>query len=224
MSGQPQLFQVQSASSVAAVELFPAVWQAAERFAAPREDTRHQALDELLKLGAPRFSPLVAYLLATRLSDPDLSLRARIIESLANVLRVDKDGRPAPDEVRGYLVHFMTGLDRETVRLILDVMVAYPEANGHLTKLFNLSYAIGEHLSLILADRNIPVDVRKIAAYFIGKIGFMEAMPTLERLRNRIQSRQDGQKTMPFAPPSSGDENNLLTDVNVAISMLKAGA
>lgn len=206
------------------MELFPAVWQAAEKLAAARDDTRHHALDELLKLGAPRFSPLVAYVMATRLSDPNLSFRARIIEALANVLRLDKDGRPAPDEVRGMLVNFMTGLERETVRLILDVVVVFPEANGHVTKLFNLSYAVGEHLSAILADRAISVDVRKIAAYFIGKIGFIEAMPALERLRNRIQSRQGGQKSMPFAPPSSADENNLLTDVNVAISLLKAGA
>jgi hypothetical protein len=69
------------------VEHFPSIGKDVENMAAQKGKTSHEALDELQKVNAPRLSPLGAYILATRLNDPDLSLRTRIVETLANVLR-----------------------------------------------------------------------------------------------------------------------------------------
>jgi hypothetical protein len=58
---QPLLIKLDE--STGRVELFPAVWSAAENFVVCEGDLCLDALDQLVELNAPRFSPLVAYLL-----------------------------------------------------------------------------------------------------------------------------------------------------------------
>jgi hypothetical protein len=219
---QPNLFYIDEDASSGAVELFPAVWQAAEKLASKRKDTRHAALDELLKLNAPRFSPLVVYIIATRLRDPNLALRARVIEALANVLRVDEDGKLAPDQVRGYLVSYIAQLEQDEIRAILEVGVHENETKPHIAKLLNYCPPAGRFLSQLATDRNSLIEIRQISTYLIGLLGFVEALPSLERMRNRLESRQEMQKGMPFAPPSSADESILLPEIKTAISYLQS--
>lgn len=218
---QLKLIDFELEISTGNVELFPSVWQATENLAAQKEITRNLALDELLRLGAPRYSPLVAYNLATRLRDPVLSFRSRIVESLANLLRLDAEGRPAPDQVRDYLVSYLSQMEQGDIQALLEVGVAESESKSHISKLLNLCPKAGRHLAQLVADRKSPLPIRQLAAYFIGLIGFIEAMPTLERLRNRLEAKQEGQKSMSFAPPSFADETLLLPDVKAAISLLR---
>jgi len=220
MQTQPDLFYIEDDTSLGSVELFPAVWQAAEKLTSNKEQDRHTALDELLKLNAPRFSPLVVYILVTRLRDSNLNLRARIVEALANVLRADVEGRLAPNQVRGHLVSYISQLEKDEIVAVLEVGIKEKESKPHIAKLLNVCPQAGKFLSEILADRDTLVDVRQISVYFIGQLGFVESLATLERLRNRLESRQDGQKGMPFAPPSITDEARLLPEINKAISFL----
>lgn len=218
---QLKLIDFEQEISTGNVELFPSVWRATENLAAQEERTRGLALDELLKLGAPRISPLVAYNLAARLRDPVLSFRSRIVESLANLLRLDAEGRPAPDQVRAYLVSYLSQMEQSDIQALLEVGIAESETKSHISKLLNLCPKAGRHLAQLVADRKSPLPIRQLAAYFIGLIGFIEAMPTLERLRNRLEARQDGQKSMSFAPPSIADETLLLPDIKAAITLLR---
>jgi len=218
---QPKLFLINGETSNAAVELFPLVWQAVEKLVSKKEETRHTALDELFSLNAPRFSPLVVYILATRLRDPSLSIRARVIEALANVLRADADGKLAPDQVREYLVSFITQLSKDDIHEILVVGVHEKEIKLHIAKLINYCPQAGKILTQIVNDRDISVEIRRISSNFIGQIGFTEALPTLERLRNRLETRKSEQRGMPFAPPISMDESTLLSDIKEAISLLQ---
>jgi hypothetical protein len=217
---QPNLFIIEDNSSIGSVELFPAIWQAAEKITSTDEKVRYAALDELLKLNAPRFSPLVVYILATRLRDSNLAFRARIIETLANVLRVDVEGRLAPDQVRGHLVSYISQLEKDDIVAILEVGIAEKESSLHIIKLLNFCPQAGKYLSELIADRSALVEIRRISVYFIGQLGFVETLATLERLRNRLESRQEGQKGMPFAPPSIIDEEDLLPEIKKAISLL----
>jgi hypothetical protein len=217
---QPTLFFIEDDASLGSVELFPAVWQAAENLTSNNEQARHTALDELLKLGAPRFSPLIVYLLVTRLRDSSLSFRARIIEALANVLRVDVDGKLAPNQVRGHLVSYISQLEKDDIVAVLEIGIKEKESKPHIAKLLNFCPQAGKFLSEVLVDRNGLVEMRQISAYFIGQLGFVEALSTLERLRNRLESRQEDQKSMPFAPPSIVDEIQLLPEIKIAISLL----
>jgi hypothetical protein len=218
---QSKLFIIEGEVSSGTLELFPTVWQAAENLASKGEDIRHAALDELLSLNALRFSPLVVYITATRLRDPSLTLRARVIESLANVLRVDADGELAPDQVRAYLVSYITQLEQVDIHAILEVGVYEKEIHPHIAKLLNYCPQAGKILSRIVADRDASIEIRRFSTNFIGQIGFVEALPTLERLRNRLETRQGVQRGMPFASPASADESSLLPDINEAISLLQ---
>ena len=195
------MFIIEDDTSFSSVELFPAVWQAAENLISNNEQARHTALDGLLKLGAPRFSPLVVYILATRLRDSSLSIRARIIEALANVLRVDVDGKLAPKQVRGHLVSYISQLEKDDIVAVLEIGIKEKESKPHIANLLNFCPQAGKYLSEVLVDRNVLVEMRQISAHFIGQLGFVEALSALERLRDRLQSRQGGQKGMPFAPP-----------------------
>jgi hypothetical protein len=217
---QPYLFFIEDDTSLASVELFPAVWKAAEKLTSNKEQERHTALDELLKLNAPRFSPLVVYILVTRLCDSNLPLRARIVEALANVLQVDVEGRLAPIQVRGYLVSYISQLEKGDIIAILEVGLKEKESKPHIARLFNVCPQAGKFLSEILADRDASIEIRQISVFFIGQLGFVESLSTLERLRNRLESRQEGQKGMPFAPSSIKDEVRLLPEINKAISFL----
>ena len=60
-------------------------------------------MQQLVELNAPRLSPLVAYLAATRLSDPDLEMRHQVVLVLGELLTVDKEGRMADEMVRQYI-------------------------------------------------------------------------------------------------------------------------
>ncbi len=218
---QLKLIDFEHEISTGNVELFPSVWQATENLAAQEEKTRRLALDELLQLGAPRLSPLVAYNIATRLRDPVLSFRARIVESLANLLRLDAEGRPAPDQVRAYLVSYLSQMEQGDIQALLEIGVAESETKSHISKLLNLCPKAGRHLAQLVTDRKSSVPIRQLAANFIGLIGFIEALPTLERLRNRLETRLVGQKSMSFAPPSNTDETLLLPDIKAAITLLR---
>jgi hypothetical protein len=54
------------------------------------------------------------------------------------------------------------------------------------------SYA-GSHLSEILSNRELPQEIRKQAAFFIGQIGYLDALPVLERMASRMETRGDEQ-------------------------------
>ncbi len=86
-STQSKLIDIEGISSTGVVEHFLSIRKAVENMAAQKGKTHHEAIDELLKVNTPRLLPLVAYILATSLKKPDLSLRARLVETLANVLR-----------------------------------------------------------------------------------------------------------------------------------------
>lgn len=57
------------------------------------------------------------------------------------------------------------------------------------------SYA-GSHLSEILSNRDLPHEIRRQAAFYIGQIGYLDALPVLERLTNRLETRGDEQDTI----------------------------
>lgn len=219
-SSQPQMLFVEDQTSGESLELFPIVWGAVERLTSPNSSDRHTALDQLLQISAPRLSPLVSHILASRLSDPEISIRGRIVECLANVLSLDENGLPAPEKVREHLLHGLASMRQRRIFAVLQVVVENPLIENHAAKLLSANPYSCNHLGNIMADRMNSFDIRKLAANLIGKIGFLDAIPTLERLEKRLESRQNGQLTMKFATPSVTDEADLLTAIKDAIFLL----
>ncbi len=217
---QPPLFEFNGDTTTGALELFPMVWNALEALTSPDVVQRNQALDNLLEIQAPRLSPLVAYILVTRLQDTDIHFRARVIKVLADVLSPDEKGNPAPEEVRQKLLYHLPQIRRRTIYAILQVCVDNLARRADVSVLLNACPYAGNALADILGDRKTDLAIRKEAAYFIADVGFLDAVPELERIRGRLETRQNGQRSMAFLPPSLGDEAELLPDITKALQVL----
>jgi HEAT repeat protein len=217
---QPMLFDFAETAS-GSLEFFPEVWGAAEKLTSPDVLERRDALDRLIVLDAPRLSPLVAYLVANRIFDSDLELRNKAIDVLGKILSPRETGKLSPPAIRSHLKEFCSQMGDQGFINLLEVAEAYPEAESSVASLFNLCSQSGETLVKILSDRKILFELRRQAIIFIGRVGFLEAIPSLEKFESRLESRVNGQKSMPFAPPSTSDENSLLPVVQATLALLK---
>jgi len=217
---QPALFDYGDASS-SAVELFPAVWSAIEELLAPELVIRQGGLSRLIELGAARISPLIGAILVTRFSEPDLELRRQIAYTLGDILKVDEKGRAAPELVRHYLVHMLGQMRQRPIFALLEIAVGDPMADDTIARLLNACPYAGRHLADILSERKFPLAVRRAATRFIGLVGYLEAIPALERMLARLEARVAGQQTMPFAPPGNPDEVDLIPEIRSALESLQ---
>jgi len=217
---QPMLFDFAETAS-GALEFFPEIWGAAEKLTSPDVIERRDALDRLIVLDAPRLSPLVAYLVATRIFDPDLELRYKAIAVLGKILNPRETGKLAAPSVRTHLKEYCSQMGNRGFIKLLEVAEAFPEAESNVASLFNLCSQSGETLVKIMGDRKMLFELRRQAVIFIGRVGFLEAIPSLEKFGSRLEARVNGQKSMPFAPPSASDENSLLPVVQATLALLK---
>jgi len=220
VSPQPQLFLLEE--SIGNIELFPAVWSALEDLTNQDKELRRDALERLVDLEAPRFSPVVSYILVTRITEQNLGLRARIIETLGEVLSPDINGALAPEDVRSSLYLYLSGFRTRQIFALLQVSAEYKSLKDHVAKLLNACPYAGNHLIDILNDHKTPIEVRKQAAIMIGLVGYLYALPAMERLSGRLEARIYGQKAMQFAPQSNSSESELLPVIHDALRVLRA--
>lgn len=218
---QPKLFDF-SDQTTGTVELFPAVWSAAEDLVSPDLTMRLKGFEKLLELNAPRLSPLITYLLATRIMDPDINLRVRIVKALGELLMLDKEGRVTPEPVRKYLMTYLNQMRTRPIFSLLEVGSQYPIEKENIARLLNACPNAGRHLADILSDRNAPMAIREQAALFIGLVGYLDAIPALERLSSRLESRISGQQAMSFAPTAVSQETKLLPTIRDTLTLLYA--
>ena len=218
---QPALFNF-SQTTRGAVELFPEVWSAMEDMIASKPSRRHTGLDRLLKLNAPRLSSLVTYLLATRIIDADLTVRVRVIRIIGDVCSPDERGRSVSDSVKDALSGYLAQIDAGQVFCLIQASIFDPSIFSHISRIINYCPNAATHLSDILMDRKATLEERRQAAELIGRVGFLESLPTLERLHTRLAARLRGQQSMPFAPPPTPDEAELLPAVEKALGLLQS--
>jgi HEAT repeat protein len=217
---QPLLLQLDESSG--SFELFPAVWSAAENFILCEGDLCNEALDQLVELNAPRLSPLVAYLLATRLRDPNLRVRTRIAQIIASVLSPDSTGNPAPIEVRNTLSLLLGQSRTRQVFALLEISAYDPAMEQSVAQILNLCPFAGHHLVDILSDHRVAQLIRAQAAKMIGRVGYLDALPGLEKLAGKIETRSNGQKELPFGSFPVANDQELLTSIKQAIRLLQA--
>ena len=217
---QPLLFNLEE--SIAKIELFPEVWIAAEGLTSPHPAVRRDSLELIQELQAPRFSPLVAYLLATRLTDPEIAFRSQVVKILGEVLDQDEYGKPAPENVRQTLIAYLSQMRTRHTFALLQVLTQDPSLDRYVANLLNTCPYAGNHLADILTDRKTPLEIRKQAGRMIGRVGFLDALPALEKLAKRLEARLNGQRSMPFAPLSAPEEMDLLPIIQTALTLLRA--
>jgi len=216
---QPSLFEFDD-TSTDAVELFPAVWAAGEAIISPDREFRMQGLEQIAQSRAARFSPLIAYLLVTRLNEPEMDLRSRVVNILADVLRLDSQGRVAPETVRLQLINHLARMRTRQIYSLLQVVDFDPQALDSVAVLLNACSFAGNHLSDLVLDRKIGVSIRMRAVELIGEVGYLDAMPVLERIRTRLEARLNGQQHMPFVTLESDDEVALLPTIQASLDLL----
>ena len=198
------------------------IWQAAEGLVSPNSVEREKALDYLLDQGAPARSPLIAYLLATRLSDPDLEVRFHIVKALGSVIVRDGEGEELLDPVLSQLQSYLAYLNTEQILDLLEVSEQYLSAEESLIGIFRLASYAGNRLSGIVNDRKKPLGIRQKAIYFCGEAGYLEASTTLKVLISKIEKRNQILKRSPIRKKDM-DENQLYPYAVAALEKLNVG-
>lgn len=218
---QPALFEINQ-TSTSNLELFPKVWRAAEEFVDPFLENRQRGLDIFEEFHAARFSPLIAYLLFTRLNEPDTGLRCRIIRVLSETISPDAQGNLATDGVRQTLRHHLTLLGWDQIYTLLEAIEIDPSLDKAAAVLLKANSRAGEVLAEMLLDRKNPLSIRVQAAQMIGRVGYLNAAPSIERLMNRLEARVNGQQAFPFSSAELIEEAQLLPVLQVVQAVLRA--
>jgi hypothetical protein len=217
-----QLALFEGETSRGRLEMIPAVWSAADALTSTEASVRGSGLEQLSLLGAARFSPLVVYVLATRLNEPDVALRTQVVNLLAQVLLPDAQGEIAPDNVRRTLSQSLAQMRTRQVFALLQVAENAEDTKGAVVRLLGECTYAGNHLVEIFTNRSLALWTRKMAIWMCGEVGFLSTLPALERLAGRLELRLSGQQSMPFLPKDTGDELELLPLLRKAIERLRA--
>ena len=219
ISHQPQLLILED--SLGTVELFPTIWKALEDLTKEDEITRAAALEQIAELSAPRMSPVVSYFLVTRIIEPNLELRARVVEMLSEVLTVNEQGLPAPEDVRNSLRIYLSTIRTRQIYALLQVSTEHPSLESCVALLLKASSFGGNHLVDILDERKNPLEIRKQAACMIGQVGYLYTLPAMEKIVGRLEAHLNGQQAMNFVSQSNLSEAELLPLVREAITSLR---
>ena len=216
---QPHLFDFADPAT-GVMELFPTVWTALERLVSNNLDRKNKGLDQLLDLDAHRLSSLIAYVLATCLSDPDVNFRFRIVKAIGNLFSTET---PSPSEaVLQSLKTYLSKMRRRRIYALLEVAEYHSASVTDVAALIKTCSHAGGTLADIFSDRKIPIELRRQAINISGIVGFLDVIPALERLAGRLESRMGGQREMPFAPPDDVSEKSLLPTVQTALTILQS--
>ena len=200
----------------------PMLWQLAEGLTAPDLEIRNSSLTDLIDIQAVRRYPLIAYLVATRITEPDIALRCRIVEVVADVLLSDDLQQISFGESQLRLADYLTQMRTRQVFSLLQVVAYESPLENKVGRLLGFCSYAGNHLSSILADRQAPLNVRRIAAVLIGRVGYVDALSTLERLALRIESRFGGRQMIMWEVSGEENEASLLPTLQNTIQILRA--
>ena len=165
------------------------LWESAEAISSPELSERKRGFERLIEFDVVRRSPLVVYLLATRIVEPDLTLRAYIVRVLAGILKTESPDNLSPEDVRLTLVNYLSQIDRREILALLQLAEIDPYAEEQIINLLCACSCAGGHLINITNDRGTSLSIRKLSLKFIGRVGYLEALPDLLRLETRLKAR-----------------------------------
>jgi hypothetical protein len=218
---QPTLFDITDLTTEVA-ELFPAIWDALEKVASPDLDERYAGLDQLVEMDAHRASPLVVYVLATRLDDANLEFRAKVVQALGGLLSSGEAASNTPDEVKKTLKAYLSRMRQRRIYALLQVAEFQPSSQTHVAALLKGCSNAGKILADIFSDRKLGNEIRHQAINFVGIVGYLEAIPRLALLAERLESGANGQRSMSFAAPTDPEDLYLLPAVQTALMVLNS--
>ena len=167
------------------------LWETAEGLLSPEPNTRESSLDNLKEIDGFYRSPLIASLLVSRISEPDLEIRFHLIQLLGSLVDIDSPGQHFADQA---LILAKDALDQlEKIQLIrlLEVSDRYLTAERSVRNILKLSSYAGVGLSGIVNDRKILVSLRQQAVFYCGEVGYLSSRPTLQNLVKRVDKSRN---------------------------------
>lgn len=218
---QPSLFEF-GGTATGSLEIIPQLWYVAEALTSRSTDARLAAIEYIIKQDAAKLSSLISYMLVTRICDPSMEVRIAVIRALGDILCLDEKGMETPSDVKLTLYEQFSRLEEEDVLAILQAAEVDPSLDIDIEVLFRSSSIAGHHLVNILKDRRQSARTRGLATEYVGRIGYLDAIPDLERLQNRLIAKRNGQKALPFNQHDFRNENQLLNKIRTALEDLTA--
>jgi len=195
-------------------------WLTLENLIAPDPDLRESALEELAELECCQEQPLIVYLLATRLLDPELEIRFYTARILGGWVNFDCPSQVLTEKSLSILTGFTNQLDQSQLVKLLEVSAAYLAAEGAVGNILKMCSYAGKALGGIVNDRTIPVEIRQQAIFYCGEVGFLNSEIAI---RNLIQRVQKNQARAGFIPTRKKhlDEEHLLPFAVAALGKLE---
>lgn len=168
------------------------IWVLLEGLIDPDPYRRGTALEELGSLESIEDQPLILYLLATRLEDPDLEIRFHAVKILGSLVESDPGAQGLPEKSFRTITSYTTQMDKSQLIKLLEVSVAYLAAEESIVNILRLCSYAGKALSGIVNDRRLPVEIRKQALYYCGEVGFLNSARPINNLIQRIKKNSAG--------------------------------
>jgi hypothetical protein len=128
----------------------------------------------------------------------------------------------APEAVLTQLAYYLSDMRTRQIFSLTQVLALNPELAPQVIRILNACLFAGHHLIEMASSRKLSLEVRRKAIWLISQVGYLDAIPALERLQVRMETRLTGQQSMPFAPPLGVDDSELLPDVKAALLVLRS--
>ncbi len=163
--------------------------RAAEDFVAPQLDKRFAGFAYLEKLQAFEASPVYAYLLVTRLTEPSLELRGMIVDQLAEIIRACLSQSGGQNDVGHVVAYHLSQIRTRQIYALLQLAVQYEDKFSNIALVLKQCSFAGNQLAEIAENRDMPLPIRKQAILFIQHIGYTVAIASLDRLLRRFEMK-----------------------------------
>lgn len=184
-------------------------------------EARREALHALGAWGQLPASMLVLHQLLFVLRDSELENRQLALQLIATLIdRSDLDIQ-SQLAIRQAVGSWLKKTSENELGFLLECSGVKKELRGDVGRLLNLNAPVRLLLEEYCAARSNELKLRQEAVYFIGQLGFEDSLPVLRKLLQRLETRQQGQRVMPFAPPATEDDSALLPELRWAISRLE---
>jgi hypothetical protein len=145
------------------------------------------------------------------------------VQALGALLHPKKKDNVTPKPVRQAIKQYMLLQHRRGIWYLLEVAQKYIVSEPDVKALIGLNSFAGETLAEIMLDRKASQDIRHQAIVFAGQVGFLDTIPAIERLIDRLETKAAGQATMSFMKhhPKPEDERELLPIARATLDLLK---
>jgi len=197
------------------------LWETAEGLVSPDPNTRESSLDNLKEIDDFHRSPLIAFLLVSRISEPDLEIRFHLIQLLGSLVDFGSSDQHFSDQALVFAKDALDQMERIQLIRMLEVSDRYLTAERAIRNILKLSSYAGVVLNGIVNDRKLPVSLRQQAVFYCGAVGYLSSKTTLQNFVQRV----DKSRTRPgggHERKKSRDEEFLYPFVISALEKLKS--